>query len=339
MKPLISAIIPVYNSEEFLEECVQSLINQTLKEIEIIFINDGSIDRSLEILKKYEVLDNRIIVINQENEGPSAARNKGIEIAKGEYISFIDSDDWIHKDMYKKMHSRAVAGDLDLVICDMKIIEQDRETYLKGLEVDIQKLSYDEIKDNILNELLGNSGFNSMANKIFRTSIIKNNNLRLNINIYYAEDWLFNIEFFKYVKKVFYINEAYYFYRRGHESSSSNYDNNTFERVGLWLYRKRKEYAKEYRKDEALAANDLFKVIIHCSISEYRRSDIDFKKKSKRVKEIISCKDTREVISNINKHKLPLKEKMIFKLIKNKANIAIYIYTIIGIAKRKLVHS
>ena len=107
MKILVSAIIPVYNSEQFLEECIESLRNQTLKEIEMIFINDGSTDNSLEILNKYEKIDSRIKVINQNNSGPSVARNIGIEVATGEYISFIDSDDWIDKDMYKMMYEVA----------------------------------------------------------------------------------------------------------------------------------------------------------------------------------------------------------------------------------------
>ena len=97
----ISVIVPVYNTQPFLERCLQSIINNTYKNIEIICINDGSTDRSLNILNVYAAQDNRIILVNQHNRGISAARNAGLNIATGEYISFIDSDDWIHPDYFK----------------------------------------------------------------------------------------------------------------------------------------------------------------------------------------------------------------------------------------------
>ena len=99
----ISVIIPVYNSEKFLKKCLDSIINQTLNDIEIICIDDGSTDKSLRILNNFADKDNRITIINQKNSGPSAARNKGIENAKGEYIGFVDSDDWIDLDFYEKL--------------------------------------------------------------------------------------------------------------------------------------------------------------------------------------------------------------------------------------------
>ena len=108
MGVLISAIIPVYNSEEYLEECIKSLINQSLKEIEMIFVNDGSTDKSLDILNKYKEIDKRIKIINQSNKGPSAARNLGIINSKGKYLSFVDADDWIDVDMYKEMYDVTV---------------------------------------------------------------------------------------------------------------------------------------------------------------------------------------------------------------------------------------
>ncbi|WP_415348880.1 glycosyltransferase family 2 protein, partial [Clostridium perfringens] len=184
MSVLVSAIIPVYNSEEFLEECIVSLINQTLENIEIIVVNDGSSDKSLDILKKYEKIDSRLIIIDQKNNGPSAARNRGIEIASGEYLSFIDSDDWIDLRMYEEMYSRAKLTDADIVICDMKMIGVNSELYVKGISFDKKSYSKKEFKSNIYNELLSNSQFNSMANKIYKTKIVKENNIVLDKNIY-----------------------------------------------------------------------------------------------------------------------------------------------------------
>ena len=170
MNILVSAIVPVYNSEEFLEKCIESLRNQTLKDIEMIFINDGSTDNSLDILRGYEKIDSRIKVIDQKNSGPSVARNNGIKVAKGDYISFSDSDDWIDKNMYKDMYTIAKKNDSDAVVCDMKIVDGKSELDIKGLKYSLEEYDRKDIEEKIFTELLSNSEFNSMANKIFISS-------------------------------------------------------------------------------------------------------------------------------------------------------------------------
>ena len=101
---MISVIIPIYNVEKYLTKCIESVINQTYKNLEIILVNDGSTDNSKEIIDKYSSIDSRIKVINKKNGGLSDARNVGIELAKGEYITFLDSDDWIELNMYEKLY-------------------------------------------------------------------------------------------------------------------------------------------------------------------------------------------------------------------------------------------
>lgn len=330
MKTLVSSIIPVYNSEEFLEECIESLRNQTLKEIEMIFVNDGSTDNSLKILEKYEKIDSRIKVINQKNSGPSSARNRGIEIAKGEYLSFIDSDDWIDTRMYENMYYRAINDKSDVVICDMKMVSLDSQLYVKGIIYCDERYDRKNIEDKIFKELLSNSQFNSMANKIYKRSIAKENNLLLDKDIYYAEDWKFNMEFFKHSQRLSYINKCYYYYRRGHESSSNFYNDTTFERTGLWIYNMRKKYAIEFGINPYLAVDDLFKVIIHCIICEFRRKDIRIKNKLKKVNSIINSKECLEVIDNINIHSLGIKYRFLYYFIKYKILIALLLYVSAG---------
>lgn len=122
---MISIIIPIYNVEKYLSKCIESLVGQTYKDIEIILINDGSPDHCLSICEQYSKKDNRIIVINQENKGVSAARNAGLKIAKGEYIGFIDPDDWIAVDMYEGLHSVIKQSDVDMVICGYEYYSED----------------------------------------------------------------------------------------------------------------------------------------------------------------------------------------------------------------------
>ena len=117
--PLVSIIVPVYNVEKYLKQCLDSLISQTLRNIEIICVNDASPDNSLAILKEYEVQDERIIVIDlKENIRQGGARNRGIERARAKYIAFVDSDDWVVEDMYEKLYESAVNNDADIVNCD-----------------------------------------------------------------------------------------------------------------------------------------------------------------------------------------------------------------------------
>jgi glycosyltransferase involved in cell wall biosynthesis len=124
-KTLISIIVPVYNVEEYLTNCLDSICNQTLKEIEIIIINDGSTDNSSEIIKEFQKNDKRIKVITQKNQGLSAARNAGLDIATGEYIGFVDSDDFISPDMYMDLYNKILEYDTDIVICNHYILEND----------------------------------------------------------------------------------------------------------------------------------------------------------------------------------------------------------------------
>lgn len=113
----ISVIVPVYNVEKYLEKCVDSILSQTFKDFEVILVDDGSKDRCGIICDKYESLDNRVKVIHKTNGGLSSARNSGLEIASGEYVAFVDSDDWIDKSMYKELYNEAKKHNADIVQC------------------------------------------------------------------------------------------------------------------------------------------------------------------------------------------------------------------------------
>jgi len=116
--PKISVIIPAYNVEDYVAKCLDSIINQTYKNLEIIIVNDGSTDKSGEICERYAKKENRIILIHQENQGMSIARNNALDIATGEYIGFVDSDDWIEPDMYATLYDNIIAHDADISMCN-----------------------------------------------------------------------------------------------------------------------------------------------------------------------------------------------------------------------------
>lgn len=118
----VSVIVPVYNVEKYIRKCLDSLINQTLKELEFIFVNDGSPDNSTEIIKEYQHRDKRIKLLNKDNGGQASARNLGLEKAKGEYVAFLDSDDYVKETMYETLYNRAKKDDFDIVICNNYLV-------------------------------------------------------------------------------------------------------------------------------------------------------------------------------------------------------------------------
>ena len=120
MEPKVSIIVPIYNVEKYIGKCIESIMNQTLKDIEVILVNDGSTDKSGKIADKYASIDNRIKVIHQKNLGQGVARNKGIEISNGKFIGFVDSDDWIDLDMYERLYNSICENDADIGVCSRR---------------------------------------------------------------------------------------------------------------------------------------------------------------------------------------------------------------------------
>ena len=165
---LISVIVPVYNVDNYLRKCIDSLIVQTLKDIEIILVNDGSTDESIDICEEYKLKDNRIKVIHKENGGLSDARNKGIDIAKGKYISFVDSDDWINPQMLEKLYILASKYEADIVQGDY-IKAYDEDIIVNNMSENIIKYNAEQILDELYS---GNYTKNIVVwNKIYKREL------------------------------------------------------------------------------------------------------------------------------------------------------------------------
>lgn len=202
----ISIIVHVYNTEKFLEKCLNSLINQTLKDIEIICINDGSTDNSLQILEKFANKDKRIQIINQTNSGPSLARNIGIRKAKGEYIGFVDSDDWIDLNFFEKLYTSAKKFNADIGVAGIKRVRSYKWKYHIKLE-----------KEVIINDI--NEKFRICdvpdkcypVNKIYKLSELQKQNIKFEPNVYF-EDRLFTAQVLINLKRLVTVPDIYYNY-------------------------------------------------------------------------------------------------------------------------------
>lgn len=220
----ISVIVPVYNSEKYLKECLDSLQNQSLKDIEIIVINDGSTDNSENIIKTY-LDDSRFKYLKQENQGQAVARNKGLEIACGEYISFIDSDDYIDLNMFEELY-KASNQKYDLVVCDFYL------TYLNNEEKK-------DIYSSILNKKEGKIASKeylfagvSPWNKIYKRTFLKKNNFRFPEGIIY-EDYASIPTLALYNPKIYYVKKAFLHYV---QSDNSTMRFNTYKKKNEDLF-------------------------------------------------------------------------------------------------------
>lgn len=202
----VSVIVPVYNVEKYLKRCLDSLINQTLSDIDIICINDGSKDSSLQILEQYAQKDSRIVIYNQENSGPSVARNTGLEHASGEYIGFVDSDDWVDLDFYEKLYKSAKNNNADIAVADF--IREHPNKKPKRLKLKEEKI-YTTPEDKFMICKVHREG--CVWNKIYRTEFIHSINLKFVPKMYY-EDRDFTIRSLYFSKKLVTTPNTYYRY-------------------------------------------------------------------------------------------------------------------------------
>jgi glycosyltransferase involved in cell wall biosynthesis len=221
MSQLISIIIPIYNADAYLPKCLDSVVNQTYKNLEIILVNDGSIDNSLQICYEYAKLDNRIKVINQENMGMSAARNVGLDIARGEYLGFVDSDDWLDNDMYECLLEAVFKNNKAIAMCDV-FIEKETKTRISSVSADKNFLNANEIF--LLSFTTGAGNLRSIWNKIYRKDLFAD----LRFKFYAVEDiYLFYLLTEK-AEGIYFVKKPLYHYLvRSNSVTSSNFSEKT----------------------------------------------------------------------------------------------------------------
>lgn len=246
---MISVIIPVYNTAKFLSTCIKSVINQTFQELEIIIVNDASTDNSIHICNKFKEKDNRIILIDkEENEGVEKARYDGILAAKGDYICFVDSDDWLEKDALKRMYDKAFEADADYVEIGMqrvldkhKIIKKKANLTVRGLITQPQLFDLYYISFFGVNILSVN-----IWGKLYKSSILKEPPQPIGLAM--GEDLYFNLEIFPRLKKIYIDNYIGYNYRFG--GMTTRYNKNLLPNLKI-LYSIKKEKIEKYKYDKA----------------------------------------------------------------------------------------
>lgn len=226
----VSVIVPIYNAEKYLEQCLDSIVSQTLKDIEIILIDDGSTDGSAEICKKY-LSDSRVSYYHKENEGLAAARDDGMMRANGEYIGFVDSDDWIKPDMYEKMYTAAKSNDSDIVFCNCI---QNEDGHRFSRELPVGAYNRDKIKSEVLPKTLafiskdgGKRAIRwSNCMRIYKRDTLNKNNIKFDRRLRRSQDLQLTYESMIVAQNFYYIDEPFYHNRVVSDSLSRGYTKN-----------------------------------------------------------------------------------------------------------------
>lgn len=308
----LSIIIPIYNTGIYLHKCITSILSQKMTDFELILVDDGSKDDSGAICDEYAKKDSRVKVIHKQNEGVSIARNTGIEVAEGEYIGFVDSDDWIEPDMYETLYNLATSKECDIVMCDAvtkyddKPDEEDTISQLSGGNLLCKKDIYPEL----LREMAG-----AAWRCIYKKEILKDNSVIFPPNIPFSEDRIFNILAMGYAEKIYYTKTPFYnrYIRKG--SAVNKYYNDMIELILVTktaimnaldkAWNGDGEYKKAY-EDQTL---DLIFVAINNEFFEDAKGT--FFQKYNNVKKICNKDEVRRAIRTL--HRDDLRSRLIMK--------------------------
>lgn len=294
----ISVIVPVYKSEKFIESCVDSILNQTYKNIEVILVDDGSPDSCPQVCDQYAMKDSRVRVLHKENGGVSTARNAGLDIARGEYISFVDSDDYLEPHMYEVMLSKAILYECDVVMCDcIKDYTNWSEIYTHNIRAGFY--NQDQLEKEYYHHLLMMENVEYPATisngVILWKSSLNVSEMRYEPGIRYSEDLLFGAKLVYRAKSFYYMKgEAYYHYVMNADSVSHTYAPDKWNDY-IKLYTRIKEtFGKNEKFDFSHQIDLCLLFFVYNTLGDIYKADLLRENKKKKIKSILR---TPEVIS------------------------------------------
>lgn len=215
-QPLVSIIVPVYNAVAYLDRCVESILRQTYQRIEVILVNDGSTDGSFQLCQRYARQDKRVVAVDKKNGGVSESRNWGIQLARGTYLQFVDSDDWLVPDATEQMVAHAEAEQCQMVIAPFYRV-LGRLMIVNGHIREEQKLPLQEFALQLM-KAPANFYYGVMWNKLYRRDLILEHNLQCDPSISWCEDFIFNLQYLQHVQQVYVMQQPVYYYVKRKDS-------------------------------------------------------------------------------------------------------------------------
>lgn len=215
-QPLVSIIVPVYNAAEFLARCVESILRQSYQHIQLILVNDGSSDDSLRICRRYARQDRRVVVLDKKNSGVSDSRNRGMALAQGKYLQFVDSDDWLTADATALLVQQAEAQQCELVIAPFYRVIGRLMTVNGHIRTE-ERITITEFAMQLM-KAPANFYYGVMWNKLYRRDIIMAHGLQCDPTISWCEDFIFNLHYLHYVQHVYVLQQPMYYYVKRRDS-------------------------------------------------------------------------------------------------------------------------
>lgn len=329
--PQLSIIIPVYKVEKYLNHCIQSVVNQTLQDIEIILVDDESPDNCPQMCDEYAKKDSRIKVVHKKNGGLGFARNSGLEVATGEYVTFLDSDDFVDLYTYEHLYNLAVTNKLDAVYYKFKRFVNENEVEQVDICNEIKKYENEDVKELMLDIIASEPSAKvdhkiqcSSCTAMYRMNIIKDNNVSFHSEReLISEDMIFNLDFLKYASCVAFNNGAHYHYRVNPTSLTSTIRTDRVEKIKI-LYDFINDNIKLWGFDYVKAAernNKLFIGGCRNAITNYLSNGKD----RRRWLEVqLSMPIWNEIYLEYNWRQLPLYPKLYFLLCAKKKILMLF---------------
>ena len=256
MRPMVSIVVPIYNAEQYLRRCVDSILNQEYTDFELLLVNDGSTDASGDICEEYGDQDPRVIVIQKENTGVSDSRNRALDRARGKYLQFLDSDDWITPDATRLFVRAAEEYGCDMVISDFYRVVGERLSTKGDIEEE-GVLTREEFAAHMM-ENPADFYYGVLWNKLYRRDIVEEHNLRMDTDINWCEDFMFNLEYIRYAK-VFYALHApiYYYVKRKGSLASQGINISKTVKMKLNVFEYYNNFYKQVLEEEDYEKNRL----------------------------------------------------------------------------------
>jgi len=346
MQPKVSIIIPVFNVESYLCKSLDSVLKQTLKEIEIIIINDGSTDNSLKICRKFERKDKRIKLINQVNKGVSAARNVGLKMATGEYIGFVDPDDWIEPTMFEYMYKSTTLNNAELTMCEY-LVEKGKDIELKPLNFEKLILEGSEIRDLLIGNLIGANHLfkqddvimGSVCRLLVKRSTLEYLEIEFNEDIALMEDLIFCIEYLIRINKVSIVRKPLYHYVKNNYSAVNSYRENKEDELKLVFHKIKDLLERENIYNDFLKKMEIRYIRIYLLSITNEANIGNPKRKSEKIssiKQYCNNKTLNKYIQKVDTRNYSIKHRILLFLVNRKyAFIIYYYYMIINKKKNK----
>lgn len=331
----VSVIVPVYNTEtSLLEKCFVSLDSQKMQEIEIIVVDDGSCVNTSDFCSQFANSHDKFVYYRIENSGVSAARNKGIELSKGQYITFVDSDDWIEKDTLFLLYNEAVNSEADIVLYDVYLEYKIKTVRNSFLESDFQpKLSIDQFQNKILySDCNSLNIYGIVVGKLYKSSLLRNNSICFSVGISMSEDQIFALKAFQHSKNISIIKGNFYHYVI-HQNSVCNSYNEKFDYLNLTqkVYDELLDFYNENHKSSEFYTYIYLKLFKLVSVVLTKHifnvnSDLKLKDQIDKLKIYLNQSEVQEVLKNIDFSLLKKRELFMYLLIK------LHMYRLLGMS-------